>query len=49
VSTILTCKEGKLISRQHSYSLDAAEEICVKPNKCVHIREDGVEAAEGEC
>lgn len=49
VSTILTCKEGKLISRQHSYNLDAAEEICVKPNKCVHIREDGVEAAEGEC
>jgi len=49
VSTILTCKEGRLISRQHSYTLDAAEEVCVKPAKCVNIRQDGEEAAEFEC
>lgn len=49
VSTIRTCKEGRLLSRQHSYSLDVAEEICVKPKECVNIREDGEEAKEGEC
>jgi hypothetical protein len=41
VSTIIECKGTKLIGREFSYSLDAPEEVCTKPENCKNIRDEG--------